>query len=259
MTRQLNQSMTQTITGLTTSAGLNPTLENAVRTLGGNHHAARTMARKLTTPAATIEIERAIRTLQIIKGKTYARALEKENGRAPDMIADLGITDMLSRMKITEAELEAWYQLAEQSKFQHTLFSPLPEKADARQMLDDLRQKMIAKQNAAHELLRIEQESKAPPRCIRLSSSSLRAAIGFGMWPLFFDQHKEEAYMLLQWNELPEAGRLEYFDRLGAEEQKSLWKLKTKEEREEATKAIFDRHYCNKSDKSDTHKKRKTI
>ena len=255
MTRQLNQTITQTNTGLTTSAGLNPTLENAVRTLGGDYPAAKAMACKLTTPAATVEIERAIRTLQIIKGKTYARALEKENGRAPETIADLGITSMLARMKITEAELEAWYQLAEQSKFQHTLFSPLPEKADARQMLDELRQKMIAKQSAAHELLRNEQESKALPGSTRLSSSSLRAAIGFGMWPLFFDQHKEEAYMLLQWEELPEAGRLEYFNGLGAEEKKSLWQLRTKEKREEATKAIFDRHYCNKSDKSDTLKK----
>ena len=29
--------------------------------------------------------------------------------------------------------------------------------------------------------------------------------------------------ILLQWDELPEAGRLEYFDGLGAEEQKGLW------------------------------------
>lgn len=255
MTRQLNQTMTQTITELTISAGLNPMLENAVRTLGGDYQTARTMACKLTTPAATIDIERAIRTLQIIKGKTYARALERENGRAPETIADLGITSMLSRMKITQAELEAWYQLAEQSKFQHTLFAPLPEKADARQMLDELRQKMIAKQSAAYELLRIERESQAPPSCSRLSSSSLRAAIGFGMWPLFYDQHKEEAYMLLQWDELPEAGQLEYFNGLGADEKKSLWQLKTKEEREEATRAIFDRHYCNKSDTSDNFQK----
>jgi len=247
--------MAQTITGLTISAGLNPILENAVCTLGGNYTDARAMATKLTSPATTTEIERAIRTLQIIKGKTYARALEKENGRAPGTIVDLGITDMLYRMKITVAELDALYQLAEQTKFQHTLFSPLPEKADARQMLDELRQRMISKNNAAYELLRIEQESKTLPLYSRLTTSSLRAAISLGMWPLFFEPHKEEAYMLLEWDELPEAARLEYFNGLGQEEKETVWQQATKEAREKATKTIFDKHYCNnpsKLDKSDT-------
>ncbi len=116
--------MAQTITGLTISDGSNPILENAIRTLAGNIADAMAMARKITTPATTVDIERAIRTMQVIKGKTYSKALEKENGRAPGTLTDLGITDMLHRMRITEAELDAWYRMAEETKFQHTLFSP---------------------------------------------------------------------------------------------------------------------------------------
>ena len=242
--------MAQTITGLTISAGSNPILENAIRTLAGNIADAMAMARKITTPATTVDIERAIRTMQVIKGKTYSKALEKENGRAPGTLTDLGITNMLHRMRITEAELDAWYRMAEETKFQHTLFSPLPDKADARQMLDELRQKMIGLNNAASELLRNEKEQSALPCFSRLTMEGLRAAISLGMWPLFFQQHKEEAFMLLEWEELPEMARLEYFNGLGAEEQKAVWKASTKEAREANTKAIFDRHYCNKPSKA---------
>ena len=158
-------------------------------------------------------------------------------------------------MRITGAELDAWYRMAEETKFQHTLFSPLPDKADARQMLDDLRQKMIGVNNAASELLRNDEELNALPCSSRLTTGALRAAISLGMWPLFFEPHKEEAFMLLEWEELPEMARLEYFNGLGKEEKDSVWKASTKEAREANTKAIFDKHYCNKPsklDKSDT-------
>ena len=118
-------------------------------------------------------------------------------------------------------------------------------------MLDDLRQKMIAKQNAASELLRIEEEQKTLPQYPRLTTRSLRAAIHMGMWPLFFESHKQEAFMLLQWEELPEAAKLEYFNGLGEEEKEAVWRGATKEAREESTKGIFNRHYCNKTSKAD--------
>ena len=249
--------MAKAITGLTISVGLNPMLDVAVRTLGGDYPAARKMAGKLTTRASTLEIERAVRTLQVMKGKTYAKALEKENGRVPGGIVDLGITQMLYAMRITLAELDGWYSTAERTKFQHTLFSPLPEKADARLILDDLRLKMFSKHAAARELLRLEEESKALPEHTRLSAASLRAAIGVGMWPLFFEEHKQEAFLLLQWPELPLAGRLDYFNSLAIEEQERIWQEQTAEAREKATRALFERQYKNpvKMDELEASKK----
>ena len=239
--------MATAITGLTISGGLNPILEQSIRTLTGNYTTAKQKAAWMTKLADRNEIEVKIRCLQVIKGKTYARAIEKENGRDLPVLSDLGITNMLAEQLITLGELDAWYSLAEITKFQFTIYSPLPDKADARTILDDIRVQLIPMRNAAHELLRIEQESKALAEQKPLSPASLRAAISLGMWPLFFEQHKQEAFLLLQWAELPCMARLDYFSSLAAEEQQSIWQSKTPEAREAATQALYDLQYGNKS------------
>ncbi len=232
---------------LKTSNGSNPILEQAIRTLTGNYTTAKQKAAWMTKLADMTEIETKIRVLQVVKGKTYARAIEKENGREIPALSDLGITSLLAEQLITLGELDAWRRLAETTKFHYTIYSPLPDKADAQQLLDDVRLQLTPMRNAAHELLRIEQESKALAEQKPLSPASLRAAISLGMWPLFFEQHKQEAYLLLQWAELPCIARLDYFSSLAPEEQQSIWQAKTPEAREAATQALYDLQYGNKS------------
>ncbi|NMW21417.1 MAG: hypothetical protein HKK67_07255 [Chlorobiaceae bacterium] len=248
MTRQLNHTIKTAVTELQTCYGFNPILEAAIKTLGGDYTTARHAAHQLTTDADLLEIERTVRCLQVIKGKTYSKALEKENGRTIPELHDLGITRMLHSMHITEAELDRWYTNAGQTKFSYSIYSPLPDKADAKQLLDDIRLQQLCLKQAASDFMRIERESQALPEHIRLTGKSLRAAIECGMWPLFYPQHKEEACMLLQWEELPEAARLEYYSGLGEEEKRAVWQHTTREAREEATKALFDAHYCNKEE-----------
>ncbi|ASQ90938.1 hypothetical protein CHL67_08420 [Prosthecochloris sp. GSB1] len=82
-------------------------LEQAVSKLGQNLSEAQKRAAPLLTAAGDIEIERAIRTLQVIKGKTYAKALLKENGKILNEISfDIGIGLMLKKHNITQEELK---------------------------------------------------------------------------------------------------------------------------------------------------------
>jgi hypothetical protein len=186
----------------------------------------------------------------IIKGKTYIKALEKENGRAPDCF-DLGITQMLYAMKITRAELDQWFTTAEQTKFQFTIYSPLPDKADAKLILDDLRSRSVSQQAAAYELIRIEAEHKEINQDKCLTQAGLRASIELGLWPLFYDQHKQQAFLLLKWDELPPAGKLDYFKTLTTKEQEKIWLAKNiegkteKETREILTRKAFNLQYGN--------------
>ena len=233
----------QALTGLTISDGLKPIAELAVRQLGGNYAVARALAHQHTTRASLTDIERAVRTLQVIKCRTYAKVVEKETGSVPAGLSDLGITHMLYAMGITLAELGAWYKQAEQTKFQFTSFSPLPEKADARQLLDDVRTQQIRLKEAAFELMRIELESQRMAEPVNLTVEGVRAAIGLGMWPLFCEQHKEEAFALLEWDELPRSARLEFYNSLPVEERRRVCEHPTEVAREAATRALFEAHY----------------
>jgi len=243
MTQQTGTAAKKALTGLKISDGLKPIAELAVRQLGGNYAAAKALARQHTTQATLTDIERAVRTLQVIKGKTYAKAIEKETGSVPPGTADLGITQMLHGMRITVAELGAWYTQAEQTKFQFTTFSPLPEKADARQLLEDVRTQQRYTKEAATELTRIEQESKQINEPVPLAAGGVRAAIILGMWPLFCEQHKQEAYLLLEWEELPQPARLEYYYSLPEDEKLHVREQPTEEKREKAVQAFFDAHH----------------
>ncbi len=237
--------MAKAATELQTSNGLNPILENSIRTLTGNYTTAKIKAVCMTKLADQIEIERTVRVLQVVKGKTYAKALEKENGRDIPELSNLGIARYLLEQRITEGELDAWYRLAVTTKFQYTIYAPLPDMADARQMLDDVRVQLLAIRNASCELLRIEAECKALPEHTCLTLAALRAAISLGMWPLFFVQHKQEAYMLLQWPELPCLARLDYFNSLTPTEKECIWEKATPQAREQACRALYDVQYGN--------------
>jgi len=81
--------------------------------LGRNLSEAQKRAAPLLTCADDIEIERAIRTLQVIKGKTYAKALLKENGKVLNEISfDIGIGLMFKKHSITQEELHLWEAFA---------------------------------------------------------------------------------------------------------------------------------------------------
>ena len=199
---------------------------------------------RLFTRAKEPEIEQALCTLQIIKGKTYAQALEKSTGHCPPPeISDLGITSMLHKMSITQAELDHWYSSAEQTKYQFTAFSPLPDKADAKLLLEEVRQKLVPKFLAAGELLHA---STMPSLASneRLTPAAVRAAIGMGMWPLFFPHHKAEAFMMLQWHELPHEAKVDYFAGLPEKEQRAIRAMR-EEKREAATGKLFAMEYAN--------------
>lgn len=187
----------------------------------------------------------------VIKGKTYLQALEKQNGKVPGELFDLGITQMLYAMKITRAELDTWFTMVEQTKWSFTIYSPLPEKADCRQVLEDLRARWISQKEAATELLRVIEENPAIKQEACLTKAGLRASIELGLWPLFFDHHKEQAFMTLQWEELPPAGRLDYFKTLSIKEQQKIWLAKPRagkseqQTRYELTQEVFNLQYGN--------------
>jgi hypothetical protein len=209
------------------------------------------MARRLTEPASEADVERAVRSLQVIKGKTYAKAIEKETGRCPEGFADLGITAMLRAMAITHDELDTWYRTAETTKYQYTIYAPLPEKADARAILDELRQRNAVRVQHAQNLIEMAEKGHEKPEKTQFTVSGLKAALELGMWPLMFPEQRQAAWMLLPWDELPHAAKWDYFRSLARDERARILHLATPDEREAATRALFDMQYNNDNEKKE--------
>jgi hypothetical protein len=226
-------------------------MEIAIRQLGGTLQTALKTARRLTEPASEADVERAVRSLQVIKGKTYAKAIEKETGRCPEGLADLGITAMLRAMAITHSELDDWYKTAEQTKYQYTIYAPLPEKADARAILEELRQRNAVRVQHAQNLIEMAEKGQKTGEKERLSLSGLRTALELGMWPLMFPEQRQAAWMLLPWDELPHAAKWDYFRSLARDERARILHLATPDEREAATRALFDMQYNNDNEKKE--------
>ena len=232
----------QALTALPISTALLSSTERAIQVLASDIHTACDMAKRLFTKAKEPDIERALCTLQIIKGKTYAQVLEKNIGKCPPPeMADLGITAMLHKMSISQAELDHWYSSAEQTRYQFTAFSPLPDKAEAKLLLDEVRMKLLPKVRAAGDLIDASNRP-AYTEGERLSPAAVRAAIDMGMWPLFFPHHKAEAFMLLQWHELPHEAKVDYFAGLAEPYKTAICALR-EEMREAATKKHFERKF----------------
>lgn len=244
MTSTLKTAITKASSSLvpTTSDGSNFMLEQTVRKLGRNFHEAWSRSKELVTEADETDIERAIRTLQLIKGKTYAKALLKENGRVVNEIGfDIGIGFMLRKNNISRAELGHWFDGAEKTKFEGHIFQPLPDKADAWKLFMDVRNKLFQLRRAAEELIDL-QKQKLLPQNTRLNREGLLASLELGMWRLFSPEQKQETFTLLDWDELPKEARLDFFSSLPEHDKTRIFSLPDPDAREEATRQLFCRH-----------------
>jgi hypothetical protein len=223
----------------TTSDGSNFMLEQTARKLGRNFNEAWSRSMELVTEANETEIERAIRTLQLIKGKTYAKALLKENGRVVNEVGfDIGIGLMLRKHNISRAELERWYDGAEKTKFEGHIFQPLPDKADAWRLFMDVRNKLFQLRSAAEELFEL-QKKRLLPTNTRLSREGLVTSMELGMWRLLSNEQQQETFTLLDWDELPKEARLDFFHSLPKDDKSRIYTLPDPQTREQATRAMF--------------------
>ncbi|MEI8102777.1 MAG: hypothetical protein WCG61_04530 [Chlorobium sp.] len=219
-------------------------VELAIRTLGGGYQEAKAYALKLLTPAPLLHIEQMVIALQVMKGKSYEKVLKAQFGYCIPEAQHLGIPEMLSKMVITQAELDMWYSRAEQTKYSFTSYTPLPDKSDCKELLDDVRFQLLCKKDAAHALLHANSGENAlfgPDK--QLTKSALVAACEMGMWALFFPQHKLQAFMTLRWDELPKQARLEFFGALSPSGRAAVWLLPTAVEREAACRKAFEQCY----------------
>lgn len=217
-------------------------LEQTVRKLGRNFPEAWSRSKELVTEADEIEIERAIRTLQLIKGKTYAKALMKENGRIVNEVDfDIGIGLMLRKSRISRAELDRWYSDAEKMKFEGHLFQPLPDKADAWRLFMEVRNKLFALRTAAEDLIDM-QKKKLFPVNTHLTRQGIITSLELGMWKLFSPEQKQESFSLLDWQELPKEAKLDFFHSLSKDDKSRIFTLPDPDAREEATRQLFYRH-----------------
>jgi len=217
-------------------------LERAVSKLGRNLSEAQKRAAPLLTSADDIEIERAIRTLQVIKGKTYAKALLKENGKILNEISfDIGIGLMLKKHNITQEELHLWYEEAEKTKFEGHIFQPLPDKADAWKLFQTSRKKLDKLTSAAKELHDAQQKLFSPAPSRKLTRKGTLTAIELGMWSLMTVKLKQEAFSVLEWEDLPKKLKLEFFHTLDECVRKRILALNEPLQREAATRKEFYR------------------
>ena len=217
-------------------------LERAVSKLGRNLIEAEKRAAPLIRCADDIEIERAIRTLQVIKGKTYAKALLKENGKVLNEISfDIGIGLMLKKHNITQEELHLWYEEAEKTKFEGHIFQPLPDKADAWKLFQTSRKKLDKLTSAAKELLDAQQQPLSPTSSHKFTRKSALTAIELGMWSLMTPELKQEVFAVLEWEDLPKKLKLEFFYTLEELARKKILALAEPQQRETATRKVFYR------------------
>ena len=220
----------------TTSDGSNFTLDLTVRKLGKTLDEALQKAKNLLANAEDLEVERAIRTLQVIKGKTYAKALLKENGKILNELSfDIGIGIMLRKNRITQAELELWFEEAERKKFEGHIFQPLPDKADAWGLFQTIRQKLAPLSFVAQDLFEMHKNLSLPPTQEKITQGGAKTAIELGMWNLLSITQRQEALLLLEWDELPKQLKLEFFSYLSQESREAILALPCHQERENAT------------------------
>ena len=226
----------------TTSDGSNFMLDQSIRKLGRSLDDALKRAGQLLSHAEELEIERAIRTLQLIKGKTYAKALLKENGKIINEISfDIGISLMLRKGRITQAELELWFDEAEKKKFEGHIFQPLPDKADAWALFQSIRQKLSPLCFAAQELIEIQQKKMLPPASSKINRKAAKTALELGMWSLLNREQRQEVIFALDWIEIPRPQKLEFFFWLPESTKAEILALSGNTARENATCAEHER------------------
>ena len=217
-------------------------LERAVSKLGRNLIEAEKRAAPLIRCADDIEIERAIRTLQVIKGKTYAKALLKENGKILNEISfDIGIGLMLKKHNITQEELNLWYEEAEKTKFEGHIFQPLPDKADAWKLFQTSRRRLDKLTSAAKELHDAQRQLLGSPPSPKITRKGALTAIELGMWALMTPELKKEAFAVLEWKDLPKKLKLEFFYTLEEGVRKKIQALAEPQQREKASRKEFYR------------------
>lgn len=216
----------------------------AIQAHGGTPEAALASARRHVELANLAEIERAVRLIQVTKGKCYSQALEKNIGQTPGSGMELlGIDKMLLDMRITLAELDELFKTVNRTKYQFTTYSPLPEVADWRQCLDDIRLKNILRLDQAHQLLKAEAESKRLPENASFTPRQLKAAVDLGMWKLMFEEQRQACYMLLEWVDLPREAIDAYWCSLSADEKRGVLTLGNASARGLATQRLYEERY----------------
>jgi hypothetical protein len=217
-------------------------LDQTIRKLGRSLDEALKRANQLLSQAEDLEIERAIRTLQVIKGKTYAKALLKENGKILNEISfDIGISLMLRKHRITKAELEVWYDEAERKKFEGHIFQPLPDKADAWVLFQNIRSKLAPLSFAAQDLFEMRKKALLPATPEKITRSAAKTALELGMWPLLNPEQKQEIFQQLEWHELPKQLKLEFFVSLPLKAKERIFELPDIHARENATCVEYNR------------------
>ena len=183
-----------------------------------------------------------MRSLQVIKGKTYAKALLKENGKILNEISfDIGISLMLRKHRITQAELELWYEDAERKKFESHIFQPLPDKADAWGLFQNIRCKLAQLSFAAQDLFEMRKKALLPATPEKITRSAAKTALELGMWPLLNLEQKQEIFQQLEWHELPKQLKLEFFVSLPLKAKERIFELPDIHARENATCAEYER------------------
>ena len=93
---------------------------------------------------------------------------------------------------------------------------------------------------AAEELRDLKKKSLLPAHT-SLTVAGVKSAIELGMWKLFYPEQKQEAFTLLQWQELPKEARLDFFQTLSLEEKSRIYQLPEPTAREAETQKLFDK------------------
>lgn len=231
--------------GLTTPDGsLNSSMAIAVDQLGGTIQQALVVARRMTTLATDADVERILRVLQVVRGKTYAQQIEKITGEVPSRRLEfLGIDKMLLTQGVTLDELDKWYAAAEQGTWEGTTYQPLPDKGQCAKILREIRQRDAVKSQHAYALIAAEAESKKDPEPVRFTVRSLKAALALGLWPLMFPEQREACWRLLEWTDLPREAVDSFWRTLSERDSWFVLGQPSPSARGLATQRIFERVY----------------
>jgi len=221
----------------------------AVSQLGGTVQQALSTARRMTTPASPADIERILRVLQVIKGKTYAQQIEKITGEVPSSRLEfLGIDKMLQTQQITRGELDHWYTIAEQNTWEGTTYQPLPDKAQCAKILRDIRSRDAVKMQHAHALIEAGAEAQREPEPVDFTPRALKASLEFGLWPLMFPEQRRACWECLEWTDLNREAIDSFWRSLDPRDKRRILSLPTESARGLATQRLYETKYGDKKE-----------
>jgi len=107
--------------------------------------------------------------------------------------------------------------------------------------LAQVRKKLDKLTAAAKELQDAQQQLLTPASSQKLTRKGVLTAIELGMWSLMTPELKQEAFAVLEWEDLPKKFKLEFFYSLDNSISKRILALKEPQQRETATRKEFYR------------------